>query len=185
MKKNENTYKEKLIAVAKELGWQYSEIHSKLALLTHTALPSESGISVRPEFMVEDLQEAVEKFDIEKYFDLRYMQRHHGNPSVPGVQELLQEAKDVAFAQRSLLEAWELIPEDDTVKNFWMRAGISIPLNAKEFRLVCEGGDEGMKIIQNRIARGAFSLDGESYAPANLGNTADDEWKHEEINFDF
>lgn len=90
----------------------------------------------------------------------------------------MHDQVDYDFTPRKLL-SWQ------SSKRFWMRAGISMMLTSTEFAKVIQVGHEGEEIIHSKFDAMAFELDGESYSPANMNETSEDVWKHEEINFDF
>ena len=75
-------------------------------------------------------------------------------------------------------------------KNVWFRLGVSIPLTDEEYELCKTNRPEGAKLVREKILRGEYKLDGESYCPNGCwpGETDEyDDWYdyNKEIKFYF
>lgn len=72
-------------------------------------------------------------------------------------------------------------------KTLWMRVGITFDLAQEEFEKVKSGSDKGAALIREKMLTGHFRLDGETYAPQDMGQFADEnQWRYcEDINYDF
>ena len=71
------------------------------------------------------------------------------------------------------------------MKKIFFRLGVTMELTEEEFALICTSSDAAHDFLREKVTRGEFKLDGETYSPANY-TSSNDEFPHEEdIEFEF
>lgn len=53
------------------------------------------------------------------------------------------------------------------MKKMFFRLGVTMKLTEEEFALICTSSDAAHDFLREKVARGEFKLDGETYSPAN------------------
>lgn len=73
-------------------------------------------------------------------------------------------------------------------KSVWFRLGVTIPLTDEEYDLCKNNREAGGELVKEKILRGEYRLDGESYCPYGQWPENDDpdrEFDEGEVVFDF
>lgn len=71
------------------------------------------------------------------------------------------------------------------MKKLFFRLGVTVELTQKEFDLICTSSDAAHDLLRDKVERGAFKLDGETYSPANLTPGGNEFYHEDDIEFEF
>ena len=71
------------------------------------------------------------------------------------------------------------------MKKIFFRLGVTMELTEEEFALICTSSDAAHDFLREKVTRGEFKLDGETYSPANLNPCGNEFYHRDDIEFEF